>query len=146
MARPRLLLTTAALAALLIGGGAMAQPDPVSARKDGLRRMQANLEAIGAVANSGGNTRDTVARADEMVAFFRDLPSLFPPGSDGNGSKALPAVWSDRPGFERAAANATTAAEALRNTAAGGDAGATGQAVRAMGGACGACHRNNRSR
>ncbi len=134
------------LAALSTLGVAMAQPDPVSTRKEGLRRMQTNLEAIGAVANAGGDTRDTVPRADEMVAFFRDLPALFPPGSDGNGSRALPAVWSERAGFERAAANATTAAEALRTAAASGDAAATTAAVRAMGASCGACHRNHRSR
>ena len=146
----RSLLSRAALVALLgaaLGvGTALAQPDPVAARKDGLKRMQANLEAITTAATAGGNTRETVPRAEEMVAFFTTFPSLFPPGSDGNGSKALPAVWADRPGFERLAANAVTAAEALRAAAAGGDAAATGAAARAMGGACGACHRVNRGR
>lgn len=143
----RFLLPAAALlAALSTFGAALAQPDPVTTRKEGLRRMQTNLEAIDAVAKAGGDTRDAVPRADEMVAFFRDLPALFPPGSDGNGSRALPAVWSERAGFERASANATTAAEALRNAAASGDGAATTAAVRAMGATCGACHRNHRAR
>ncbi|MFH5924621.1 c-type cytochrome [Roseomonas xinghualingensis] len=146
MARPRFLLPAGALAALLLAGTAFAQPDPVPTRKEGLRRMQTNLEAIGAVANAGGDTRDTVPRSDEMVAFFRNLPALFPSGSDGNGSRARPAVWSDRAGFERAATNAVAAAEALRVSAGSGDAAATSQAVRAMGGACSACHRSYRSR
>ena len=47
---------------------------------------------------------------------------------------------------EAAAANAVTAATALRTAAASGDAAATAQATRAMGGACGACHRNYRGR
>ncbi|WP_424135231.1 cytochrome c [Roseomonas chloroacetimidivorans] len=139
-------LLAAALAALLGAGAAFAQPDPIPTRKEGLRRMQTNLEAIDAVVKAGGDTRQTVSRADEMVAFFRNLPALFPPGSDGEGSRAQPAVWTDRAGFERAAANAVSAAEALQQAAASGDAAATGQAVRAMGGACGACHRNNRRR
>ena len=134
------------LAAASTLGVAMAQPDPVSTRKEGLRRMQTNLEAIGAVASAGGDTRDAAPRAEEMVAFFRNLPSLFPPGSDGNGSRALPAVWSERAGFDRAAANAVTAAEALRAAAATGDAAATTAAVRSMGATCGACHRTYRGR
>jgi cytochrome c556 len=139
-------LPVAALVALLCAGTAIAQPDPVATRKEGLRRMQTNLEAIGAVAKAGGDTRDAAPRADEMVAFFANFPTRFPPGSDGNGSKALPSVWSDRPGFERAAANATTAAEALRAAAGSGDAAATTQAVQAMGATCGACHRGYRGR
>lgn len=139
-------LVAAAIAALLSVGAALAQPDPVSTRKEGLRRMQTNLEAIGAVARAGGDTRDTAPRAEEMVAFFQTLPTLFPPGSDGNGSRALPTVWSDRAGFERASANAVTAAEALRAAAGTGDAAATTASVQAMGAACGACHRNHRGR
>ena len=141
----RLLFLTA-FSTLLVAGAAMAQPDPVPTRKEGLRRMQTNLEAIGAVARAGGDTRDAAPRADEMVAFFRTLPTLFPPGSDGNGSRALPSVWSDRAGFERASANAVTAAEALRAAAGSGDGAATTAAVQAMGASCGACHRNYRGR
>ncbi|MBP0445511.1 cytochrome c [Roseomonas sp. SSH11] len=141
-----LLLPATLLASFAILGAAVAQPDPVSTRKEGLRRMQTNLEAIGAVAQAGGDTRDAAPRAEEMAAFFRNLPTLFPPGSDGGGTRALPTVWSEREGFERAAANASTAAEALRVAAASGDAAATTAAVRAMGATCGACHRNYRSR
>ena len=142
----QILLPAAALAAMLAAGAALAQTDPVTARKEGLKRMQANLEAIGNVAKDGGDTREVAPRAEEMVTFFRSFPALFPPGSDGNGSRALPAVWSDRDGFERASANSVSAAEALRTAAASGDAAATGAAVRNMGGTCGACHRNYRGR
>lgn len=147
MARPTIL--TAALfstLALLGAGAALAQTDPVATRKDGLKRMQGHLEAINPVASAGGNVREMVPRTDDMVAFFATFPSHFPAGSDGNGSKALPSVWADRPGFEAAAANAVTAANALRTAAASGDAAATAQAARAMGGACGACHRGYRGR
>lgn len=142
---PRLAALLAVLS-LLGAGAALAQPDPVAARKEGLKRMQGHLEAITPVASAGGNVRETVPRTEDMIAFFTGFPALFPPGSDNNGSKALPSVWADRAGFEAAAANAVSAAGALRNAAASGDAAATAQAVRAMGGACGACHRNFRGR
>ena len=138
----------ALIAALSVlgAGAALAQPDPVASRKEGLKRMQGHLEAINPVATAGGDVRATVPRTEDMVAFFTSFPTLFPPGSDNNGSKALPSVWADRPAFEAAAANAATAAGALRNAAASGDAAATAQAARAMGGACGACHRGFRGR
>lgn len=147
MARPSLLsLAVLSSVALLGTGAALAQPDPVTARKEGLKRMQGHLEAINPVATAGGNVREMVPRTEDIVAFFSTFPSYFPPGSDNNGSKALPSVWAERPGFEAAAANAVTAAGALRTAAASGDAAATAQAARAMGGACGACHRNYRGR
>ena len=141
-----IVLSAALLSALALAGGAFAQSDPVTARKDGLKRMQGHLEAINPVAAAGGNVREMVPRTEDMIAFFSAFPTLFPPGSDNNGSKALPSVWSERPGFEAAAANALTAATALRTAAASGEAAATAQAARAMGGACGACHRNYRGR
>lgn len=147
MARPTLVHAALFSALALLGAGAaLAQTDPVADRKDGLKRMQGHLEAINPVATAGGDVREMVPRTEDMVAFFATLPSRFPAGSDNNGSKALPSVWADRPGFEAAAANAVTAASALRSAAASGDAAATAQAARAMGGACGACHRGYRGR
>ncbi|WP_426956270.1 cytochrome c [Muricoccus radiodurans] len=137
----------AALAVPLLGTGlALAQTDPITARKDGLRRMQGHLEAINAAARAGGDTRALTERTADMVAFYRSFPTLFPPGSDTPPSRALPTVWTDRAGFEAADANAVAAAEALNAAAASGDAAATGRAAQAMGAACGNCHRGYRGR
>ena len=43
-------------------------------------------------------------RAEAISGWALQFPTLFPPGSEkGHDTKALPAIWSDRAGFEKAA-------------------------------------------
>ena len=50
--------------------------------------------------------------AEAIVAWAKVIPTLFPPGTEKN-TKALPGVWSDRAGFEKAAAHLAAVAETL---------------------------------
>ena len=125
---------------------AQAQPDIIAARKEGLKRMGAEMEAIKGILDRGEAVGPVAARAEAMAAFFRTLPGLFPPGSEQGDTRARPSVWSERAGFETAAPNMVTALGRLQQAAASGDAGATATAFREAGATCGACHRNYRSR
>lgn len=129
-----------------IGGTAWAQADIIAARKDGLKRVGANMDAIKLVVDARGDVRSVAPRVDEIVTFFSDFPTRFPAGSGTGDTRALPAIWTDHAGFERVAANALTAAKALQTTVNAGDSAATAQAFQALGGACGACHRPFRAR
>ena len=135
----------AGVAAALLGmtGAALAQ-DVITQRREGLRGMGRQMEAIKAVTDARGDTRPLVERVDTMITFYRDLPAMFPAGSDSGPTRALPAVWSDRAGFDRAAANMVTALGALRTAAASGDVAATTAAFGQAGATCGACHRTYR--
>ena len=133
------------LGGTLAAGTAGAQTDPVAQRRDEMKRLGAHLEAIKKIVDAGEPVGPIEARAEEMRGYFATLPTLFPPGST-EGSKALPAVWSDRAGFERASATATEAAAKLAAAANSGDAAATATAFREMGASCGGCHRNYRGR
>jgi cytochrome c556 len=140
----------AGLLALGIGGtvaagAAWAQTDPVAQRRDEMKRLGAHLEAIKKTLDAGEPVAPIAARAEEMRGYFATLPTLFPPGST-EGSKALPAVWTDRAGFEQAAATATQAAAKLAAAAGTNDTAATAAAFREVGGSCGGCHRNFRGR
>lgn len=143
-------LTMAALAGLGHAVPALAQGatagDVVAERKAGLKQMSGHLEAIKGILDSRGELGPVAGRATEMQRFFEGFPARFPPGSDKDGSRALPAVWSDRAGFEQANANMVAVLGKLRDAAASGDAGATATAFRETGGTCGACHRNHRAR
>lgn len=147
-----LLAAVAAWGTAAAPGSALAQPaaDParvVAERQEGLKRMGGNMEAIKAVTDARGDTRAVAARAADIHAWFSAFPARFPAGTEAvGGTKARPAVWSDRAGFERLNANAVAAAEALARTAATGDAAATGAALGEMAGTCSACHRVNRAR
>ncbi|QTI80216.1 cytochrome c [Roseomonas marmotae] len=124
---------------------ALAQEDVVAQRKQLMKNIGSHMEAIKAVVDASGPSGSIAPRAEEIHRSFANLPALFPPGTTEN-TKARPEVWSERAGFERAAANASQAAATLASTAASGDGAATASAFREMGGACGACHRNYRAR
>lgn len=135
----------AGVAAALLGmtGAALAQ-DVIAQRREGLRGMGRQMEGIKAVTDARGDTRPLAANVDTMIAFYRGLPALFPPGSDTGNTRALPTIWSDRPGFEQANTNMVAALGTLRTAAASGDVAATTAAFQQAGATCGACHRVNR--
>ncbi len=85
--------------------------------------------------------------ATAMARWMKQFPTTFPPGSDhGNNTKALPAIWSDRAGFDQAAANLVAAAEKLSQLAKADDtAGFTAQ-VKTVADACTACHNKFRAK
>lgn len=143
------LLLPVGLLALALGtagsGGAWAQADVVAQRKDEMKRSGAHLEAIKKIIDAGEAVDPIAPRAQEMNGYFATLATLFPAGSTED-SKARPEVWSDRAGFEKAAANATAATARLASVAGGGDKDATAAAFREVGASCGACHRNYRAR
>src|SRR5690348_11674078 len=88
--------------------------------------------------------------ADSAAAiskWAKQFPTLFPPGSDkGHDTKALPAIWSDREGFEKAAANLSEAAAKLAAVAKANDKAAFPDQFDAMTKACAACHRTYRAK
>ena len=82
-----------------------------------------------------------------LVRYSTVIPLLFPAGTETGGeTKAKPEIWSDRAGFEKAAANFGEAAKALQARAEADDKPGFASAFDAMGKTCGACHRAYRVR
>jgi cytochrome c556 len=127
-----------------VAGAPFAQ-DVIAARREGLKAMAAHLEAIKAVAEARGDAAPLVPRIDEMIAFFEGLPARFPEGSGTGNTRALPSIWTDRAGFERAHANMVAQLRALRSAAQAGDPAAFTAAFQQTGATCGACHRAYRA-
>ena len=74
------------------------------------------------------------------------MPALFPVGTEaGNDTRASPEIWTDRGGFEKAAADVAAAASALSGAAASGDRVGFRAAFRATSLACASCHYAYRS-
>lgn len=136
------------IAALAVGtaGVALAQADVIAARRDGYKGMQAQMEAIQAVVQAGGDVRPLAERVRAILAFARTIPTRFPPGSDVGDTRAQPAVWTDRATFEQRAAALVAQVERLLTMAEGGDGRAFGEQFRTTAGACSACHRDFRRR
>ena len=68
---------------------------------------------------------------------------MFPAGSDKGETKALPAVWTDMAGFQKASAASMAAYDAMGKAA---DAAALGAAFAETGKTCGACHNTFRAK
>lgn len=143
------------LVALVAGGGtyAFAQAAPqqvVTERRDGLKAMAAHMEAMAAMARSGGDPRPAVVRIEEMERFFSTFSTRFPEAtamnSPGIDSKALPAIWQNRADFDRLPGNVMARLATLKQAAAAGDASAFAPALQATGASCGECHRPYRAR
>lgn len=83
--------------------------------------------------------------AEAILAWSKVIPTLFPDATEKD-TRALPAVWSDRAGFEKAAATLAAAAETLVRAADANDPAAFASAFKATAEACGACHRGFRAK
>ena len=115
-------------------------------RREGLKAMGAQMEAMNAIAQARGETQPAIARIETLQGFFANFADRFPANTQAGETRALPAVFTDRAGFTTALNNLNTQLAALRAVAASGDAAGFGPALQATGATCGACHRAYRSR
>jgi cytochrome c556 len=149
-------LRHAALAGCLVLGAAapaFAQGDVIAARREGLRGMNATLEAVQAAVQSRSDARALLPQIDAMTTFFQGFPQRFPAasltppvaqGTQPGQTRARDTIETNRAGFQQANANMVAQIARLRNAAASGSISA--DMLRTTGGTCGACHRDYRAR
>jgi cytochrome c556 len=143
----RLLL---AIAILAVGSVRAAAPcdTPVAAADEWIATRQAGMafqaSLIADIVRAIGTEAEIAPFAgvgEAIAAWSMALPDLFPVGTErGHGTRALPAVWSDRAGFEQAAASLTQAALTMAKAAGAGDRPAFIKAAGATSLACARCH------
>jgi cytochrome c556 len=148
----RTLLLAAALAAIPLAAalaqapaGGLTPEQIVAARQTGFAQSRGTFLALKAAAEAGADVKQLSVPSRSLARWARTLPSLFPAGTDLPASKALPAVWSDRAGFE---ARAAAYAEAARQLAEAGQAGDRAVFLTRwsdVAAACSACHDTYRS-
>jgi cytochrome c556 len=101
-------------------------------------RSMADAMKAGREAKSQGYTAAALAK------WAKALPRMFPPGT-GKGetsvsTQALPLIWRDRAGFDRAAANYIDAVVRLTALAAANDTPGFSKQLEEVDQACGSCH------
>ncbi len=144
-------------AMLVLGaaGVAMAQGAAVSvpadtiiaARQAGFDLQAGNAGAMKAAIDAGADVKPFRDAAKGLSNWGHVIPGMFPDGTQtGHDTHALPAVWSDRAGFEKAAENFWTQADKLTVLAEANDKAGFATQYTATTQACGACHRNFRQR
>jgi cytochrome c556 len=148
----RLLLSMAILG---VGGICGAQADDsqaaatdavIAVRQAGMAVQSSVVAAILQAIGTNADIMPFAATGDAMAEWSQRLPDLFPPGTEsGQNTQARPAVWSDRAGFEKAAASLTVAAQAMAKAAAADNQREFINAFRATSLACATCHVTYRS-
>jgi cytochrome c556 len=112
----------------------------IAARQAGFKLQGAAFGGMKAVIDAKGDVKTQAFAASAVAGWARALPGLFPAGSDGGMTKALPTIWSDRAGFEKAAATLATEAGKLADLAKAGDQPGFAAQWVVVRGACSACH------
>lgn len=144
----RTLLLAAALVAIPLAAIAQDHVPPAApttpeefhkAREARMGQGARTMAALKQTADSGGDLAVLAPRIEWLQQWSRELPTLFPEGSDV-GSDAKPEIWSDRAGFNAAAARFQTAAGGLSAPAAANDRAAFLTAFAAVRASCGGCH------
>jgi len=135
-----------ALSGALIGSVALAQNDPIAARKDNRKQAGAQMKAIKGIIDAKGPASGVVPAAAKLKELSEAFPAFFPAGSDKGETKALPVLWTDKPGFTAANKAEGTAIDALAVAAGSGDMTKIGEAFGNAAKACGACHEKFRAK
>jgi cytochrome c556 len=148
----RMIMAATLLAGLVAGaaGAAWAQ-----GAGEAITQRQAGFKAIGAAAGSikkamdaNANLTAEAARAEEIAAFARRIPALFPAGSgpeSGQKTRALPAIWQNKAEFDAIAATMAAEADKLAAALKANDRTATAAGFTATTAQCGVCHRPYRA-
>ena len=81
-----------------------------------------------------------------LEATTKDIPGLFPKGSDVGETKALKEVWTNNDEFRKRAKDAQEKSAALAKAVAAGDSQSYGKHLKDLGEACKACHKDFRKK
>ncbi len=112
----------------------------IAGRKAAFLMSGALFGQIKAGVDRGDDPKTLGFAARALSRWASALPGMFPAGSGGAPSEALPAVWSDRAGFEAKAADYAAAATKLADLARAGDKPGFAAQFAVVGGTCKACH------
>lgn len=145
------LFISALIAGALIFSGALfsfgvnAAEDSLKVRKEGFEATKKSFGAIKKILEEGGDLSGAAASAQSINAFSKQVPALFPAGSDKGETKAKAAVWSNGADFGVKAQAFEAESAKLVQAVASGDKAAVQKQFGAVGGTCKACHDTYRS-
>jgi cytochrome c556 len=138
---------------------AQAQPGPaehmsgkiIAARQASLAMSVVTFGAMAHATDGGAEAKTQGFAANALARWARVLPTMFPAGTgadnaDGAKTRALPAIWSDRAGFDKAAADYAEATSKLLDLAKAGDTPGFKAQLKVVDGTCDACHERYREK
>ncbi len=139
----------ASFAMLSIAPAVSSGSEPVDILKYRQAMMKANgehMSAANAILKGKVDYKNQLAdHARAIEAINKDIPALFPKGSDVGETRALEGVWKNRAEFEKYANNTRDKAAAFAKAVAAGDPQA-GAKYKELDDACSECHEDFRKK
>lgn len=112
-----------------------------------MRALGGNMAATAAIVVDGAPFRDNLGTHTRYIAdATRDIPALFPEGSDFGETDALASVWEDVEKYAELSRESHEAAVALHEAVEQGDDAAIMAGFRTLGQSCRSCHEDFRRR
>ncbi len=129
------------LSAALVAGAANADEGAIGYRQKVMDAVGGHMQAMVAIAKQevphGAHLK---VHAANMAALAGIAGDLFPAGSGGGDSSALPAIWTDTAAFQERLDALSAAATKLNAVVESGEMGEFGAALGGLGQACKGCH------
>jgi cytochrome c556 len=125
-------------------GSSVSGTDAIIARQASLDMSSITFRSMVDAMKAGREAKSQGYPAAALAKWAKALPRMFPPGT-GQGetsvsTQALLAIWRDRAGFDRAAANYADATARLTALAAANDTPGFSRQLEDVDHACGSCH------
>jgi len=129
-------------------GAADNPADIIKYRQNVMKAIGGNAGASAAILENKVAFKDRLdEHARALAAATRNIPALFPPGSDtGAKTRALEAIWTKRAEFEKRAMDAQEKAAAFAKAVASNDETQMRAAFKELNGTCRGCHRDFRQK
>jgi cytochrome c556 len=148
--KERLIVLSAGLICFAAAGlsqdaaGGVPGVDAVAARQASLDMSSITFRLMGDAMKAGREAKSQGYPASALAKWAKVLPRMFPSGT-GKGetsaeTQALPAIWQDRAGFEKAAANYAAATARLAALAKANDTAGFTKQLDEVNQACAVCH------
>ena len=119
--------------------------DIIKYRQNVMKSQAAHLAATAAIIQGKVDYKNQLGdHVQALQATTKDIPSLFPKGSDFGETKALDAVWSKNADFQKLAKDTQHKAEALAKAVAANDSANYGARFKDVADSCKACHKDFR--
>jgi cytochrome c556 len=115
--------------------------DAITARRAAMKTEGGILQSVNKALQAGESPSGFAPDIQWIADWGKQMPTMFPPGSDAGDTKALPTVWSDKATFDQKAADLVAAADKLAKMAADKDTADFTTQFKAVGATCGGCHR-----
>jgi cytochrome c556 len=124
--------------------GGVSATDAILARQASLDMSSITFRSMVDAMKAGREAKSQVYPASVLAKWAKALPRMFPAGT-GQGetsvsTQALPGIWRDRAGFDRAAANYMDATARLAALAAANDTPVFSKQLDEVDQACASCH------